>query len=112
MPAYTDPGFHERQEAAARAKSKALAQLRAKPPLDPALAAERTAVRLAREAADAERRLAARQAREEAAAARREAALQAASAAEAAKPVVLTEAERKAARDARYAARKRRKASS
>jgi hypothetical protein len=108
MPAYKDPGFQERRDAAAKAKAAALAKLRAKPPVDEAVLAAQTAARLEREAAEAEKRQLARQAKEEAAAAARQQALDAAAAA-AAVPAELTEAERKAARDARYAARKNRK---
>ena len=130
MPAFKDPGLEERQKAAARAKSAALAQYRAKPPVDEAVMAERTARRLAREAAEAEKRAAARRAKEEAAEAKREQERQAAAAAEAAAQAQIdaaaqaradaaakkaaqkklwTEEDRKAARDARYAARKMRK---
>ena len=109
MPAFNDPGFQQRQESAARAKASALAQLRAKPPLDETVVAARTATRLAREAAEAEKGLARRLAREQAVAAKREQALEAAAKQAPAPARVLTEAERKAARDARYAARKSRK---
>lgn len=119
MPAFKEPGFQDRVASAARAKDKALAQLRAKPEPDQALMAERAAARAAREAAQAEKREAARLAKEEAAAERarlaeiaaQEKAAAAAAAAAIAAPEqpVLTEAERKAARDARYAARKNRK---
>ena len=117
MAAFKDPSFQERRAAAARAKTEALEKLRAKPPVDEQALAARTATRLAREAADAGKRAAARLAREEAAAAKRDRAKQETEAAQAeaaarqaalAAPV-LTEAERKAARDARYAARKKRK---
>ena len=101
--------FQERIGRAAEAKEKALAKLRAKPPIDPEVVAARAAARERREAAEAEKR-AARQAAEQA---RKEAkAAKAAAEAEASsrppkKP--LTEAELKLARDARYAARKSRK---
>ncbi len=128
MPAFKDPGHQQRQEAAARAKSAALAQYRTRPLIDEAVAAERTARRLAREAAEAEKRAAARRASEEAAEAKREqereqererereaAARQAeaeaaaqAKAEAAAQKKPWTEEDRKAARDARYAARKMR----
>lgn len=110
MPAFKDPSFQERTAAAARARSTALSQFFARPRVDEAVLAERTAARLAREAAEAEKRAAARLAKEEAEAAKRALALAAAAeAARSAQKKVLSEAERKAARDARYAARKSRK---
>lgn len=112
MKAFKDPGFQERVAMAQRAKSNALAQLRAKPPLDEAelaARAERQARREAKEAALRQAKIDARIAKEQAAI---EAAEKAAAEALAAKPVpprVPTAAELKAARDARYAARKNRK---
>lgn len=120
MPAFKDPSFQDRAAAAARAKTKALEQLRAKPPLDEAEVAAAIARREARDAAQAERRAQARAAKEEAEAAKRaaKAEAEAAAAAEAARTAEasapapkLSEAERKALRDARYAARKNRKGS-
>ena len=129
MAAFTHPGFQQRQEAAARAKSALLAKYRAKPPIDEAVMAERVARQKARDAAAAEKRAAVRRAREEAAAARLEEERQAAEAANAAAKAqaeaavqaraaaaaekaaqrkLWTEEDRKAARDARYAARKMR----
>ena len=96
MPAYKDPGFQERRDAAAKAKAAALAKLRAKPPVDEAVLAAKTAARLEREAAEAEKRRLAKQAKEDAAAALRQQALDAAAAAAAAVKPELTEAERKA----------------
>ncbi len=96
--------FQERIARAAEAKQKALDKLRAKPAPDPALLAERQEAALKREAAQAERRAATAAAREAAKTAK-EAEI-AERAAVAAPP---TEAELKAARDARYAARKKRK---
>jgi len=84
MPAFTNPGFQERQAAAANARGAALAKFLARPPVDEALMAARAARRQAREAAEAEKRAAARRAREEAEAAKREQERQAAAAAEAA----------------------------
>lgn len=131
MPAFKHPGFQERQEAAARARGAALTSYRSRPPVDEAMLAERTARRQAREAAEAEKRAAARRAREEAAEAKREQERQALAAAEAeakakadaaaqakadataqkrAERMLWTEEDRKAARDARYAARKMRQA--
>ena len=98
------------------AKEKALERLRSKPPVDAAALAERKAAALKKEAAKAAKtaeKIAAKQAAAEAAA---QAAEEAAAAAEAAaaeakanEPVPLTEAEKKAARDARYAKRTKRK---
>lgn len=110
MKSYKDPGLHERLGRAADAKQKALDQLRAKPPIDEAILAERRAARVAREAAEAEKRVAGQVAKQQAQA---EKAVRAAEAIarEQAREVrtILTEAERKTARDLRYAARKGRK---
>ncbi len=109
MRGYREPGVQDRAAAARAAKEKALEQLRNKAPLSEAEQAERLARSAAKEAAAQERREAVLRERE-AMRIEREAAKQAKrEKAEAAKPVVLTEAERKAARDARYAARKARK---
>jgi len=129
MAAFTNPGFQDRQAAAARARGAALASFLSRPPVDEALMAERAARRRAREDADAQKRVAERRAGEEAKAAKREQERQAAAAAEAAIKVAAdaatqartdaaarkaeqrqlwTEEDRKAARDARYAARKAR----
>jgi hypothetical protein len=105
---FKDPSFQDRSSQAAEAKQKALDNLRRKPPVDEAVVAERQAARQRREAAEAEKR-SARQAAEQAAR-EAEAAAQAEAAALAqAQPAPPTEAEKKAARDARYAARKSRK---
>jgi len=109
MRGYKEPGFQERTAAAMQAKNKALDKLRAKPPMDEAELAKRTAARLAKEAAQAEKREAARLVREEAKAAKLAQAQEAAAAKLANKKPELTDAERKAARDARYAARKNKK---
>lgn len=104
MTSFRDPSFEERVGRAAEAKKKALEHLRSRPPVDPALLAERKAASARREAANADKaaaREAAKQAAIDAAAAE--------AAAEAALPAPPTEAERKAGRDARYAARKNRK---
>ncbi|HSX55476.1 MAG TPA: DUF6481 family protein, partial [Sphingomonas sp.] len=68
MVAYREPGFQERVALAARAKSAALARLRAKPPIDEAEQAARAARARAREAAAEEKRAAKRVAAEAAAA--------------------------------------------
>jgi hypothetical protein len=96
--------FQERIARAAEAKQKALDKLRAKAPIDPAVLAERREAALKREAAQAEKRAAAAAARDAAKAAR-----EAELAERNATPAPPTEAELKAARDARYAARKKRK---
>ncbi len=104
MPPFKDPGFHERATLARDAKLKALEKLRAKPPVDEAVLAERRAAAEAREAAEAEKRRLKREAEEQAKAERRakaEAAAQAAAEAEAARLAakavpVKTEAEKKA----------------
>ena len=78
MPPFKDPSFQDRTASAAQARQRALDKLKARPPIDPAVLEERKAAQALRDAAAAS-----------------------------AKPV-LTEAEKKAARDARYAARKSR----
>jgi hypothetical protein len=109
MKSYKDPTFQDRVGRAAEAKQKALEALKAKPPVDPAVAAERQAARLAREAAEREKRDAKRAAEQEAKAAKIAAAQAAADEAKAKVAAIPTAAELKAARDARYAARKSRK---
>jgi hypothetical protein len=110
MKGYREPSYQDRMERAAGAKQKALDKLRAKPVPDAAALAARREAALAREAAQAEKRAARKAALAE------EAAHQAARADEAAVRAeeneggrIPTEEERKAMRDARYAARKRRK---
>jgi hypothetical protein len=111
-----NPSLQDRLSGAAQARQKALDKLRAKPPVDEKILAARQEARLKREAAQAEKR-AAKIAQQEAEAAAIVAAAEAkaaeAEAAEAARikalPVLPTAAEMKAARDARYAARKNRK---
>ncbi len=97
-----NPSFQDRIDAAAQAKNQALDRLRAKPPMDEAVVAARQAARDARDAREREKRAA-----KEAAKAEAEAKLEAER--KAAAVPVPTEAERKAARDARYANRKKRK---
>ena len=106
MKSYKDPSFQDRVGRAAEAKQKALDNLRSRAPIDPEVAAERQAARLKREAAEAEKRAVRKQAVEAAKAA--EAAKKAQESVAATSPAP-SEAERKAARDARYAARKSRK---
>jgi hypothetical protein len=113
MAGFKNPNLLERQEAAAKAKKAALQKFLAKA-ADPALAerltartasaADRKAVRSARDAEKAETK--ARDA-ERALKAERDAALQAErDKAERAQRELVLQAEQKAARDARYAARK------
>jgi hypothetical protein len=103
MASYKEPGLDQRRAAAAAAKDRALEKLKARAPIDPAVQAERIAAAEAREKAKAEKREAikARKAQELAEKAQIAASLEPAPAP--------TEAERKAARDAKYAARKARK---
>src|SRR5712671_6472650 len=114
MSGFKEPSFADRQKAAQEARQNILNKFRAKPGLDdPAVrqrqaereaqAAERAKARLAREAAKAEKI-----AREAEAAAQATAQLAREKEQAAARELAL-EAERKAARDARYAARKKRK---
>ena len=107
MAGYKDLDFNERRAASQNAREKALAQLKARPPVDEAEQAKRRAQREARDAAEREKRAAEKKARLEAQEsgrlARAEEGAQATSA-QAAEP---TEEERKAARDAKYAARKK-----
>jgi len=97
--------FQDRAAQAAAAKQKALEQLRARPPVDESQAAERVAAGEERAAAKAEKAAAKKAERAEAASA-----ATADAAAKAAAAVPKTEAELKAARDARYAKRKGRRA--
>lgn len=116
MTAYRAPDFNERLALARQAKQKALDKLRAKPVPTEAEMAERRAAQAKRDQAEAEqraRRAAKKLAEEQEAEAARVAAAEAAQAAEAARLAAIapvkTEAQRKAERDARYAARKNRK---
>ncbi len=106
---YKAPSFQERIALAAEARQKALDKLRAKPPVDEAVVAARKAAKLAKEEAALAAREAKRAAIEEEKAAKLRAIEEAAALAEAeAAKLVLTEEEKKAARDARYAQRKQR----
>ena len=102
MKSYRDPSFQDRVGQAGEAKKKALEQLRARPQVDEKTLAERQAARLIRETAERQRQAAKREAKAAAA-------TQAENARAAAVQAVPTDAERKAARDARYAARKSRR---
>lgn len=95
---FKSPSFQDRIGSAAEAKKKALEQLRSRPAVDEKVLAERRAKSLERDKRQADKAAAKKAAK-------------AAKAAEAAAAVAAqpTEADRKAARDARYAARKARK---
>jgi hypothetical protein len=120
MAAFKVPSFEERTAAAREAKQRAVEKLRSKPAPDPEAVAARAAAAAAREAAAAEKRAAhkaaieqeklVKQQQREQAKAEQEAAAERAAAARrpAPAPVLPTQAELKAARDARYAARKSR----
>jgi len=114
MSGYKEPDFADRQRAAREARQNILNKFRSQPgPDDPAvkqrqaerevLAAKRAKAKLAREAAKVEQK------RREEEAAIAAAAQLAREKEEAAEKEIALEAERKAARDARYAARKKRK---
>lgn len=105
MPPFSEPTFQERTQMAAKAKQAALKKLKAKPPLSDEVIAERKAAELAREQKQAAASEAKRAAFEQAKAERK-------AAKEKTKPKLalgLTEAEKKAARDERYAKRKKRR---
>jgi hypothetical protein len=102
MPSFKSPSFRERAGQAADAKKDALAQLRLKPPADDATIA------LRRQSAERRQVVRAGQASTRRAKASAAAQSKAAAKAEAAVPAP-TDSERKAQRDARYAARKSRR---
>ncbi len=104
MPAFKQPTFQERTALAAKAKEAALAKLRAKPPVDEAVLAARREAALAREAAQLKARQDKLAARELEKAAKLERKTQAPAPESAAKDLV----DKKALRDAKYAARKSR----
>ena len=113
MSGFKEPGFADRQKAAQQAKKDLLNKFRAQPGLDdPEVAkrrAEREAVAIRREQAKLERETAkAEQKRREEEAAAAEAARVAREQEEAAAQLAVAEADQKAKRDARYAARKAR----
>lgn len=109
MRGFKEPSFNERVAAANSAKAKALEMLKNKPKPTEAELAERAERQRAKELAQAEKRAAIQAAREAEKAAKEQAEREAAEAAAAARPKVPTAEELKAARDARYAARKARK---
>jgi hypothetical protein len=112
MAGYKDLDFNERRAASQKARENALAQLKARPPVDEAEQARRRAEREARDAAQAEKRRAAKEARLQAAETAKSDQARTDEEAAAASPSAppLTDEERKAARDAKYAARKKNKA--
>jgi hypothetical protein len=113
MKGYQEPSFQDRVGRAAEARLKALEKLKAKPPVDEAVLAARREKAEKKEAELAAKRAekaAAKAAEEAAKALAEEERLAAEAEALAAKAIKLpTAAELKAARDARYAARKGRK---
>ena len=115
MASFKDPSFQDRVASASKAKQKALDQLKARPPVDAALMATRREERETREIALAEERTAKAQAKAAAKAEKASikaaelAAAEAAGARKAARLKPASPEEMKAARDARYAARKARK---
>lgn len=118
MSAFRDPAFQDRIALAAKAKQAALDKLKAKAkaPVDEVAIAARIEARRAKETADAEKRAAKAAAREEERLAKQAAKEEARRLAEeealanAPKPKPeLTDEERKAIRDARYAARKQKR---
>ena len=115
MASFKDPSFKDRVNSAGKAKQKALDQLNARPPVDETVMAERRRAWELREQAISEERAA--KAEATAAAKAEKASIKAAELAEAEAAAALkaarlkpaTAEEMKAARDARYAARKARK---
>jgi hypothetical protein len=102
MTSFKHPSFRDRARQAADAKKRALSQLRLRPELDAETIAKRKAAAAEREEDRARKSIAKKVATEEAAQAKARAR------AKAAEPIP-TETERKAARDARYAARQARR---
>jgi hypothetical protein len=110
--AFKDPSFQDRNSAARDAKQRALEQLKAKPPVDEAVMAERRAAAAEKDRILAEARavkaeaLAKAKAEKAAIKAEEIARAEAAAALKAKRLKPTSPAEMKAARDARYAARK------
>ena len=116
MQGYKEPSYQDRMALAQSAKNKALAQMSNRPAIDPAEKARRIANQAAKDEAQRVKRVAVQEAKQAAQAAKeaeqmaqREQDRLSAEMALATQPRVLTEAELKAARDLRYAARKARK---
>ncbi len=100
MPSFKNPSYQDRVSQSADARQKALEQLRQKPPRDEKVVADRLAAAQRRDTAKAEKAAAKKAANAAAAVSK---------AAKAAANVPASEADKKTARDARYAARKNRK---
>lgn len=116
MQGYKEPSYQDRMAIAQSAKNKALAQMSSRPAIDPAEKARRIANQAAKDEAQRVKRVAAQEAKQAAHAAKEAEQMaqldQARLSAEmelVAQPPILTEADLKAARDLRYAARKARK---
>lgn len=115
MASYKDPSYQDRVAAARSAKQKAIDELKARPPVDPAIMTERRQAWELREQAIAQERaskakaLAAAKAEKAAAKAVEVAEAEAAAALKAERLKPASAAEMKAARDARYAARQARR---
>jgi hypothetical protein len=115
MASFNDPSFQDRLALSKQSKLKALERFRAKPPVDEALMAERRQARVERETALEEERalkqhaFATAKAEKASIKAAEIAAAAAAAELKAARLKPATAAEMKAARDAKYAARKARK---
>ena len=115
MPSFKDPSFQDRVASAGKAKQKALDRLKAKPAVDEDEMAERRQAWEAREQSLADERAtkasadAAAKAEKEAKKAAKLAETEAAAALKEARLKPASAADMKAARDARYAARKARK---
>lgn len=110
MPSFKSPTFQERAALAAKAKEAALERIRNKVPIEQATLTAREAARIAREAAQEKKRHEKRTALEHAKAEREARAIERREL-EASVPI-LTDTEKKAARDARYAKRKSRNTNS
>jgi hypothetical protein len=112
MKAYQNKSFQDRVDQVAKAKQLLIEKMRDKPAVDPAAEEARLLAAQKREAAQAEKRASRKAAEEAAEQAVRDEKL-ASEEAEAARLAAikpeLTDEERKAARDARYAARKKRR---
>lgn len=108
MKGFKEPDFRDRAATSEKAKTSALAKLMAAPKRDQADQAARAARQQDREAKQEVKRAAQREAREQAGREKQTRRDQAAQESAKATVLVPTEAERKAARDERYAARKRR----
>jgi hypothetical protein len=114
MVSYKDPSFQDRVAASGKAKQKALDKLKAKPPVDEAVMADRRAAWEKQEQARSQERTAKAAANEVAKAERasakaaQKAEAEAAAKLKAARLKPASAAEMKSARDARYAARQAR----